>query len=50
MPKSAPFLVRLDTTFDSPEAKRYLEALSTTIFYGSLDGDVLTVKGFVSVR
>jgi hypothetical protein len=28
----------------------YLEALSTAIFYGSLDGDVLTVKGFISVR
>jgi hypothetical protein len=34
----------------SPEAKRYLEVLSTAIFYGSLDGDVLTVKGFASVR
>jgi hypothetical protein len=34
----------------SPEVKRNLEALSTAIFYGALDGDVLTIKGFASVR
>jgi hypothetical protein len=34
----------------SPEARRNLEAFSTALFYGSLDGDVLTVKGFASVR
>src|SRR5262249_45369379 len=34
----------------SPEAKRNLEALSTAILYGALDGDVLTLKGFASVR
>jgi Protein of unknown function (DUF3352) len=33
----------------SPEARRNLEALSTAILYGSVDADVLTVKGFASV-
>jgi len=34
----------------SPDAKAHLEALSTALFYGSVDGDVLSLKGFVSVR
>jgi Protein of unknown function (DUF3352) len=34
----------------SPELEEYLQALSTAIFYGSVDGDVLSVKGFASVR
>ena len=34
----------------SPEVKAHLEALSTAIFYGSVDGDVLSLKGFASVR
>ncbi len=34
----------------SPEMKAHLEALSTALFYGSVDGDVLSLKGFVSVR
>jgi uncharacterized protein DUF3352 len=34
----------------SPEVKRNLEPLSTAILYGALDGDVLTLKGFASVR
>ena len=34
----------------SPDAKAHLEALSTALLYGSVDGDVLSVKGFVSVR
>jgi hypothetical protein len=34
----------------SPEVKAHLEAFSTAIFYGSVDGDVLSLKGFASVR
>jgi len=34
----------------SSDAKAHLEALSTALFYGSVDGDVLSLKGFVSVR
>ena len=33
-----------------PEVKAHLEALSTAIFYGSVDGDVLSLKGFASLR
>jgi Protein of unknown function (DUF3352) len=32
------------------EVKRNLEPLSTALLYGSVDGDVLTLKGFASVR
>jgi hypothetical protein len=34
----------------SPEVKRNLEPLSTALLYGSVDGDVLSLKGFASVR
>jgi hypothetical protein len=34
----------------SPQVRRNLEQLSTAIFYGSVDGDILTLKGFASVR
>jgi hypothetical protein len=33
----------------TPEAKANLEAFSTAVFYGSVDGDVLSIKGFASV-
>jgi Protein of unknown function (DUF3352) len=33
-----------------PEVKRNLEALTTVLVYGSVDGDVLTLKGFAAVR
>ena len=33
-----------------PEVKRNLEALSTALLYGSVDGDVLSLKGFAAVR
>ena len=55
VPKLLPVIDRLSKSSKngkplSPEARRNLEAFSTALFYGSLDGDVLTVKGFASVR
>ena len=55
VPKLVPLLDTLAKSGKSgkplpPEVKAKLEALSTTIFYGSVDGDVLSVKGFASVR
>ena len=34
----------------SAEAKRNLAALGTVLLYGAVDGDVVTAKGFLSVR
>ena len=34
----------------SPEVKRNLKALGSLLLYGSVNGDVVTAKGFVSVR
>ena len=55
VPKLVPLLDTLAKSSKSdkpltPEAKAHLEALSTAIFYGSVDGDVLSLKGFASVR
>ena len=55
VPKLVPLLDTLAKSGKSgkplpPEVKANLEALSTAIFYGSVDGDVLSVKGFASVR
>jgi hypothetical protein len=43
----APVLAKLHL---SSEAKRNLAALGTAFVYASVDGDVLSLKGFVSVR
>jgi Protein of unknown function (DUF3352) len=55
VPRLIPLLDELSRNSDSkkplsPEVKRNLEPLSTLLLYGSLDGDVLSLKGFASVR
>jgi Protein of unknown function (DUF3352) len=55
VPKLLPLLDKLAKSSKDgkpipPEVKRNLEPLSTALLYGSVDGDVLTVKGFASVR
>jgi hypothetical protein len=55
VPKLLPLLDTLSKGGNSgkplpPEVKANLDALSTAIFYGSVDGDVLSLKGFASVR
>jgi hypothetical protein len=55
VPKLLPLLDKLARSSDSkkpipPEIKRNLELLSTALIYGSVDGDVLSLKGFASVR
>jgi hypothetical protein len=55
VPKLLPLIERLSQSGEngkplSDKVKRNLAPLSTAILYGSVDGDVLSLKGFVSVR
>jgi uncharacterized protein DUF3352 len=51
VPQLVPLLERLTKNKSfAPQVKRNLAPLSTGLLYGSVDGSVYTIKGFVSVR
>jgi uncharacterized protein DUF3352 len=50
VPRLVPLLERLNKKSFSTEVTRNLAPLSTGLLYGSVDGDVYSIKGFVSVR
>jgi hypothetical protein len=48
VPRALPLLAKSKAL--SPQVKRNLAPIGTALVYGSVDGSVLSVKGFVSVR